>query len=134
MEPRRARDRDRRSCRPCASAASCELPYSSLASGLPHRQVPPRPAVDSVRAQAAGGYLDRPGAGALLAALDEVADAHDTSVTAVSLAWLRVQDPVGAPIASARTVEQVQPLLDSGTVDLTADELARLDAASAALG
>ena len=45
--------------------------------------------------------------------LPDVAATHATSVAAVSLAWLRGQDPVGAPIASARTVEQVGPLVDS---------------------
>ena len=40
----------------------------------------------------------------LLTALDEIAAAHDTSVAAVSLAWLRDRPAVVAPIASARTL------------------------------
>ncbi|MDQ2755441.1 MAG: aldo/keto reductase [Actinomycetota bacterium] len=111
-----------------------ELPYYSLASGFLTGKYRPGQDVDSVRAQSAKGYLERPGASQLLAALDEVAEAHDTSVAAVSLAWLRAQDPVGAPIASARTLEQVQPLLDSAVVELAADELARLTEVSDALG
>ncbi len=103
-----------------------ELPYSSLASGFLTGKYRPGQDVASVRAASAGRYLERPGAGDLLAALDAVAAAHDTSVTAVSLAWLRAQDPVGAPIASARSLEQVQPLLDSAAVELSDDELARL--------
>ena len=62
--------------------------------------------------------------------LDVVAAAHDTSVTAVALAWLRAQPTVGAPIASARTPEQVATLLSSADVTLSKDELDRLTAAS----
>jgi aryl-alcohol dehydrogenase-like predicted oxidoreductase len=39
---------------------------------------------------------------------------------------------VTAPIASARTVEQVAPLLTSATVDLDEDEVEALDEVSAA--
>jgi aryl-alcohol dehydrogenase-like predicted oxidoreductase len=86
--------------------------------------------VDSARAESAGRYLDSSGAPGLLDALDEVAAAHDTSMTAVALAWLRDQPTVGAPIASARTPQQVTTLLSSADVTLSAEELARLTAAS----
>jgi aryl-alcohol dehydrogenase-like predicted oxidoreductase len=39
---------------------------------------------------------------------------------------------VVAPLASARTLEQLPALLASATLDLTADEVQALDAASAA--
>lgn len=110
-----------------------QLPYSSLGSGFLTGKYRPGAHVDSARAKSAGAYFDRPGATALLEALDEVAAAHGTSVSAVSLAWLRVQPTVAAPIASARTVEQVQPLIDSMTLTLADDELARLSTASAAV-
>jgi aryl-alcohol dehydrogenase-like predicted oxidoreductase len=42
----------------------------------------------------------------------------------VALAWLRAQRSVGAPIASARTVAQLDPLFER--VTLTSDDLARL--------
>jgi aryl-alcohol dehydrogenase-like predicted oxidoreductase len=51
----------------------------------------------------------------------------------VALAWLRAQPSVGAPIASARTPDQVAALLSSADVELTADELARLSATSQVL-
>jgi aryl-alcohol dehydrogenase-like predicted oxidoreductase len=103
-----------------------ELPYSSLASGFltgKYRQGVP---VDSARAGSAGAYLDQPRNVELLHTLDDIAAARGTSVTAVSLAWLRQQRAVGAPIASARTVEQVAPLIDSFGLQLTADDIARL--------
>lgn len=111
-----------------------ELPYYSLASGFLTGKYRPGQEVESVRSESARSYLERPGAAGVLAALDEVAQAHGTSVAAVSLAWLRAQDPVGAPIASARTLEQVQPLLDSAAVELGAAERQRLTRASDDLG
>jgi aryl-alcohol dehydrogenase-like predicted oxidoreductase len=51
-------------------------------------------------------------------------------VTAVALAWLRAQPSVGAPIASARTLEQVATLLSSADLSLSLEELARLGEAS----
>ena len=65
---------------------------------------------------------------ALLDVLDDVAAAHDTTVAAVSLAWLRQQPLVVAPLASARTPQQLAELLASVDVELSADELARLSA------
>jgi aryl-alcohol dehydrogenase-like predicted oxidoreductase len=111
-----------------------ELPYSGLASGFLTGKYRPGQDVDSARSKAAGAYLERPGASGLLEALDGVAQAHGTSVTAVSLAWLAAQAAVGAPLASARTVEQLPALLAAGSLTLGDDELARLDEASAALG
>lgn len=103
-----------------------ELPYSSLASGFLTGKYRPGAAVDSARAGSAGRYLDSEANLALLSALDEIAAAHAVSVTAVSLAWLRQQPVVAAPIASARVVDQLHDLLEP--VTLTAEELARLSA------
>ena len=127
------RDLERTLVPTLAARGVVELPYSSLASGFLTGKYRPGQRVDSVRAGSAGAYLDKPGVGDLLTALDEIAEAHATSVTAVSLAWLREQDAVGAPIASARTSAQVQPLLDSARVALTDEELRRLGGASAPL-
>lgn len=107
------------------------LPYSSLASGfLTGKYRDGAPAVDSPRAGGAARYLDDRGR-RVLAALDEVAAAHGTSVTAVSLAWLRVQPGVVAPLASARSTAQLPDLLAGARLALADDEL---DALSAAAG
>ena len=103
-----------------------ELPYSSLASGFLTGKYRPGISVDSARAGAAGAYLEQPQNVELLDMLDDIAASHGTGITAVSLAWLRQRDAVGAPIASARTVEQVAPLVESFELVLTAEELARL--------
>jgi aryl-alcohol dehydrogenase-like predicted oxidoreductase len=101
------------------------LPYYGLAKGfLTGKYRPGGEAVESVRAEAARAYLER--GGAVLEALDEVAAAHDTTVAAVALAWLVAQPSVVAPIASARTTEQLEQILPAATLELTEDELARL--------
>jgi aryl-alcohol dehydrogenase-like predicted oxidoreductase len=68
---------------------------------------------------------------AVLGVLDELAAAHDTTMSAVALAWLLAQPTVLAPIASARTTDQLAQLLPMADLTLTADELERLTSASA---
>lgn len=106
------------------------LPYFALASGFLTGKYRDGAEVDSQRASGAAAYLDDRGR-RVLAALDEVAAAHDTSVTAVSLAWLREQPTVVAPIASARTPEQLPDLLAGATLVLSDDEVSALTDASA---
>jgi aryl-alcohol dehydrogenase (NADP+) len=106
------------------------VPYFGLAQGfLTGKYRPGGEAVPSARAEGARAYLDRGGA-AVLDALDEVAAAHQTTVAAVALAWLRAQPRVAAPIASARTIEQLQQILPAATLELAPDEVARLSAAA----
>lgn len=106
------------------------LPYFSLAKGFLTGKYREGASVDSVRAEGAQAYLADHAA--LLPVLDEVAAAHGVSVATVSLAWLRSQPTVVAPIASARTVDQLPDLLASATLELADDELAALTAASVA--
>jgi aryl-alcohol dehydrogenase-like predicted oxidoreductase len=60
----------------------------------------------------------------------EIARGHDTEIASIALAWLRQQPTVVAPIASARTPEQLTSLTASTTIELSDDELARLSEAS----
>lgn len=106
-----------------------ELPYFSLASGFLSGKYRAGTPVDSARVGGAAEYLKVPANVTLLGILDELASAHNASVASIALAWLRAQSVVGAPIASARVVEQVPALLH--VVALSADELARLSAATA---
>ncbi|WP_354641429.1 aldo/keto reductase [Kitasatospora camelliae] len=108
------------------------VPYYALASGfLTGKYRPGGAAVDSARAQGAGRYLEDPRGPQVLAALDEVAGAHGVRPASVALAWLAAQPTVAAPLASARTVEQLAPLLDAAALVLTPEDLKLLDAASA---
>jgi aryl-alcohol dehydrogenase-like predicted oxidoreductase len=108
-----------------------EVPYSSLASGFLTGKYRPGRTVDSHRAGGARRYLDDPRALQLLDVLDEVAASQSVSVPAVALAWLRAQPHVAAPIASARTTEQVEELLQSARVELTRQQLELLSEATA---
>ena len=102
------------------------LPYYGLAKGFLTGKYRGKK-VDSKRAEGAGAYLDERGK-AVLEALDEVAGAHGVPVAAVALAWLLAHPRVKAPIASARTVEQLEQLLPAAGLELTAEELDRLSA------
>lgn len=107
------------------------FPYFALAAGFLTGKYRDGVTVDSARAAGAVKYLDETGR-AVLSALDEVAAAHSASVASVALAWLAAQPTVTAPIASARTVEQLPDLLASVSLELTTDELAALNGASEA--
>jgi len=107
------------------------IPYYALASGfLTGKYRANGPAVDSPRAGGASRYLNEHGL-KVLAALDQVPVAHSASVASVALAWLAAQPTVAAPIASARTVEQVPDLLASASLTLTPEEIQALSDASA---
>ena len=104
------------------------LPYYGLARGfLTGKYRPGGKAVKSERAEAARAYLER-GGKAVLEALDEVAGARDVPIAAVALAWLRAHPRVKAPIASARTVSQLEEILPAATLELTPQEVDRLSA------
>ncbi|WP_431246385.1 aldo/keto reductase [Leifsonia xyli] len=105
------------------------MPYFALAAGFLTGKYRDGVTVDSARAGGAAKYLDETGR-SVLSALDEVAAAHDASVASVALAWLAAQPTITAPIASARTTDQLPDLLASVTLELTADELDALDGAS----
>ncbi|WP_407989411.1 aldo/keto reductase [Kitasatospora sp. CMC57] len=108
------------------------VPYYALASGfLTGKYRPGGAAVDSARALGAARYLEDPRGPKVLDALDQVAAAHGVPQATVALAWLAAQPTVAAPIASARTVEQLPPLLAASRLRLRPAELALLDAASA---
>ncbi|EOD66237.1 aldo/keto reductase [Amycolatopsis vancoresmycina] len=107
------------------------LPYFALAKGfLTGKYRSKDETGDSPRAARAASYLDA-GGERVLTALDEVAAAHGVSVATVALAWLRQQPTVAAPIASARTPEQLADLTASVALELTDAEVTALsDAAS----
>ncbi|MFE5191000.1 aldo/keto reductase [Streptomyces sp. NPDC056628] len=106
------------------------VPYYALAAGFLTGKYRPGAAVDSPRAQGAGQYAETERGRRVLAALDEVAAAHGVPVATVALAWLLSRPTVVAPIASARTTEQLPALLGVAELTLTDDELRRLTEAS----
>ncbi|WP_333739730.1 aldo/keto reductase [Streptomyces sp. IBSBF 2806] len=107
------------------------VPYFSLASGFLTGKYRPGATVESARSAGAAKHLDTERGRRVLAALDEIAQAHDTQVATVALAWLAAQPTVAAPIASARTPEQLPALLALADLELTGAEIAALTRASA---
>ena len=106
------------------------LPYYALAKGfLTGKYRPGGDAVESARAGAAQAYLERGGIAAL-EALDDVAAAHQTTLAAVAVAWLLTRPRVTAPIASARTTQQLDQILPAATLRLTPAEAGHLSAAT----
>jgi aryl-alcohol dehydrogenase-like predicted oxidoreductase len=106
------------------------LPYFGLARGFLTGKYRAGETVDSPRAQGASQYVGEKG-DRVLTALQEVADAHGTTVAAVALRWLADQPTVTAPIASGRSVDQLADLLPMLDLVLTDDERQRLTEASA---
>jgi aryl-alcohol dehydrogenase-like predicted oxidoreductase len=107
------------------------LPYFGLASGFLTGKY--RSQADfgkSVRGDRMAAYLDERGY-KVLAALDEVAAETGATQAQVALAWLAAQPGITAPIASATGVEQLEELLGVLTLELSAELVARLTAASA---
>jgi aryl-alcohol dehydrogenase-like predicted oxidoreductase len=112
-------------------AGLAAVPYYALASGFLTGKYRAGTTVGSPRAQGAGKHLRTERGRRVLDALDEIAGAHEVPVATVALAWLAARPTVTAPIASARTVEQLPALVGVAELRLTDEDLARLTAASA---
>jgi aryl-alcohol dehydrogenase-like predicted oxidoreductase len=107
------------------------MPYYGLASGfLTGKYRTADDLAQSPRGGGMGALLENGGLD-VVAALDTVAAAHGVPLATVALAWLRSRPGIAAPIASARTIEQLPDLLASATLELTAAEIDALDEASA---
>lgn len=106
------------------------FPYFALASGLLTGKY--RSREDLAGTAREGMTADRFGdeALAVIDALDVVATAHGSEPTSVALAWLLAKG-VTAPIASASRPAQLPALLAATELDLSEDEVALLDRASA---
>jgi aryl-alcohol dehydrogenase-like predicted oxidoreductase len=108
------------------------LPYFGLASGFLTGKY--RSAADfgqSVRGDRMAKYLTARGLG-VLGTLDTIAQETGATQSQIALAWLAAQPGVTAPIASARTLDQLEELIGAMTLDLSAEQIERLDAASKA--
>ena len=105
------------------------IPFYGIARGfLSGKYRPGVTEVDSKRAAGAREYATDKNYAALTV-MDEVAKNHNVSLSAVALAWLRAQPSVSVPIASARTVEQVEEIVQ--VVELSVKEVEKLNKVSA---
>ena len=104
------------------------IPFYGIARGfLSGKYRPGITEVDSKRAAGAREYATEKNF-AVLNAMDEIAKTHNVSLSAIALAWLRTQPTVSVPIASARTVEQLNELMQ--VVELSDNEVEILNAIS----
>jgi len=104
------------------------IPFYGIARGfLTGKYRPGVTEVDSMRPAALVYTTDKNYA--VLSAMDEIAQAHNAPLGAIALGWLRAQPTVSAPIASARTVPQLEEIIQ--VVELTHDEVSTLNALSA---
>jgi aryl-alcohol dehydrogenase-like predicted oxidoreductase len=106
------------------------LPYYALAKGFLTGKYRAGEEVDSPRAEGASAYVGERG-DRVLAALQQVAEAHGVTVAAVALRWLADRPTVVSPIASGRSVEQLADLLPMQDLVLTDEQTQALDTASA---
>jgi aryl-alcohol dehydrogenase-like predicted oxidoreductase len=107
------------------------VPYFSLASGfLTGKYRSESDFSKSARGPGMKKYLNDRGF-RILAALDEVANAHLSTPGKVALAWLMARPSITAPIASATSVEQLRDLVDATTLELDQASIETLTQASA---
>lgn len=105
-----------------ANNLSC-LPYLGIARGFLSGKYRPGVNVDSVRASSVVAYQNDRGWDTLNL-LEDIAKSHGVSIAAVALAWLRAQPSVSVPLSAARSVEQLEEIIQM--VDLSNDEIAEL--------
>jgi aryl-alcohol dehydrogenase-like predicted oxidoreductase len=104
------------------------LPFYALARGFLTGKYRKGVAVDSIRAGGVADYETDRGY-VVVDALTEIARAHNSTPSAIALAWLRANPAVSTPIASARTVDQLNEIIE--VVHLSDVEVKILNRASA---
>ena len=67
----------------------------------------------------------------ILAALDEIAAETGAALGTIAVAWTMAQPGIGGALASATTVDQLKDAIAALSLELTPEQIARLDEASA---
>ena len=115
----------------CAERDIPLLPFFGLASGyLSGKYRKPDDVKGADRGYRVKDFMAK--GPAALAGLDKVAAETGASLPAIALAWLRAQPMTPAPIASARSPKQLAALIESTTLELSAEHLDLLTRAGAA--
>ena len=99
------------------------LPFFGLARGFLSGKYKPGITVESVRSAGVVAYQNDKG-WRTVEALEEIARHYASNPSAVALAWLRAQPSVSVPIASARTIEQLDEIVQ--VLELSAEDIAML--------
>ncbi|EYF00425.1 aldo/keto reductase [Chondromyces apiculatus] len=109
------------------------LVWSPLAGGLLSGKFGPGAKEEEGSRRASFDFppVDKDRAWACVAAMREVAAAHDASVARVALAWVLAKPFVTSVIIGAKRMEQLDDNIAATELTLSADEMAKLDAVSA---
>ena len=111
----------------CIAEGLGVVTYFSLASGyLSGKYREPGDLGKSPRGARVKPYLEGRGP-AVLAVMDGIAAETGATLSQIALAWVAAQPGVTAPIASATSVAQVDALVRSTQLALTAEDLAELE-------
>ncbi|GGG99213.1 aldo/keto reductase [Silvibacterium dinghuense] len=106
------------------------IPYFSLASGfLTGKYHSKTDAEGQARAGMVGKYLNDRGF-AVVSALEEVAEAHQSTPARVALAWLIAQPGITAPIASATKEKHLTDLVEATKLSLSKGDIEKLNTVS----
>lgn len=116
----------------CTARGVAFIPFFALASGFLTGKYRTAPVAGVARERYVADYLTDARGPAVLAALDQIAARYEVSQAAVALAWLAARPGVTAPVASARTAAQAAEITAMLSLELSAADMAALDAASAA--
>ena len=106
------------------------LVWSPLAGGFLSGKYTRDAEVDGRRKQFEFPPVNRERGFAIVGTLREIADSHDASVPQIALAWLLHKEGVTSVIVGARKEEQLVDNLKSVTINLSDEEMARLDEVS----
>ena len=107
------------------------LPYFGLAKGfLTGKYRREADAGESARGEQARTHFDAHGE-RVLAALDDVAATHGVPLGTVALAWLSSKPSVVAPLATRERPTNCRKIAAMATLDLSPEQIGRLDQASA---
>jgi aryl-alcohol dehydrogenase-like predicted oxidoreductase len=104
--------------------------YYSLASGFLTGKYRTRADMEGrTRGSRVEKYLNDYGLG-VVQALEEVAKRYEAKPGQIAMAWLIARPSVTAPIASATNLEQLGELVEAADIELDAESIAKIDAAS----
>ncbi|SCL28225.1 Predicted oxidoreductase [Micromonospora pallida] len=107
------------------------IPYRSLAKGfLSGRYRPGGSWQETTHTSIATSYLEKYGT-ELLGTVETIARRHDTTMSAVGLAWLTSRPTVALPLSGVRTLEQLDDILPAAGLVLDDDEVDALTALTA---
>jgi len=103
------------------------IPYSPLAGGfLTGKYRAGKPLPDSMRAESRKKFMTEKNL-ALIDRLDEVAEAHKSTISQVALAWMLADEVITSPIISATSLVQLQDNLGALDLKLSLEEKKNLD-------